>query len=153
MTFTIQLKPADRSFSVEHDEAILPAAIRQGIGLPYGCRDGACGSCKSRLIAGRVIHGAHQHKALSLADRLDTDADKGEQPRETHTPKKLKHAMNARLDAARNPNHGGGVGLGLSIAADVARSHGGVLRLGESPALGGLQAELVLGRTIAYGVR
>jgi two-component system osmolarity sensor histidine kinase EnvZ len=59
----------------------------------------------------------------------------------------------ARLDAARNPNHGGGVGLGLSIAADVARSHGGVLRLGESAALGGLQAELVLGRTIAYGVR
>ncbi len=68
MTFTIQLKPADRSFTVERDEAILPAAIRQGIGLPYGCRDGACGSCKSRLIEGRVIHGAHQHKALSLAE-------------------------------------------------------------------------------------
>ena len=51
-----------------------------------------------------------------------------------------------RLDPARDPNRGGGVGLGLSIAADIARSHGGVLRLGESEALGGLKAELVLAR-------
>ena len=51
-----------------------------------------------------------------------------------------------RLDAARDPNHGGGVGLGLSIAADIARSHGGVLRLGQSADLGGLMAELVLAR-------
>jgi CDP-4-dehydro-6-deoxyglucose reductase len=68
MTFTITLQPANRSFGVEADEAILPAAIRQGIGLPYGCRDGACGSCKSRLIAGRVVHGTHQLKALSLSE-------------------------------------------------------------------------------------
>ena len=68
MSFTITLQPANRQFSVERDEAILPAAIRQGIGLPYGCRDGACGSCKSRLLQGRVIHGAHQLKALSVAE-------------------------------------------------------------------------------------
>ena len=68
MSFTITLQPANRPFRVERDEAILPAAIRQGIGLPYGCRDGACGSCKSRLLEGRVIHGAHQLKALSVAE-------------------------------------------------------------------------------------
>ncbi|MFY7915836.1 MAG: CDP-6-deoxy-delta-3,4-glucoseen reductase [Rubrivivax sp.] len=65
MSLTVTLKPAERSFTVERDERILAAALRQGIGLPYGCRDGACGSCKSRLLAGRVIHGAHQSKALS----------------------------------------------------------------------------------------
>ena len=68
MSFTVTLRPAERSFTVERDEAILAAAIRQGIGLPYGCRDGACGSCKSKLLEGRVIHGAHQLKALSVEE-------------------------------------------------------------------------------------
>jgi CDP-4-dehydro-6-deoxyglucose reductase, E3 len=68
MSFTITLQPANREFTVDRDEAILPAAMRQGIGLPYGCRDGACGSCKSKLLQGRVIHGAHQLKALSVAE-------------------------------------------------------------------------------------
>lgn len=52
----------------------------------------------------------------------------------------------ARLDPARNQNAGSGVGLGLAITADVARAHGGVLRLGDSTRLGGLQADLVIGR-------
>ena len=51
-----------------------------------------------------------------------------------------------RLGEARDPNRGGGVGLGLSIAADIAASHGGKLGLGESAQLGGLCAELWLSR-------
>ena len=65
MNFQVTVRPAERSFEVARDEPILTAAIRAGIGLPYGCKDGACGSCKSRLLEGRVIHGAHQQKALS----------------------------------------------------------------------------------------
>jgi CDP-4-dehydro-6-deoxyglucose reductase len=65
MTFTVTLHPAERAFDVARDETILSAAIRAGVGMPYGCRDGACGSCRSRLRSGRVIHGAHQPKALS----------------------------------------------------------------------------------------
>jgi CDP-4-dehydro-6-deoxyglucose reductase len=68
MTFTVTVQPAGRSFDVVRDETMLSAAIRQGVGLPYGCKDGACGSCKSRLLEGRVIHGAHQGKALSDAE-------------------------------------------------------------------------------------
>ena len=51
-----------------------------------------------------------------------------------------------RLDPARNQDRGSGVGLGLAIVADIARSHGGVLRLSDSEALGGLKAELVIAR-------
>jgi CDP-4-dehydro-6-deoxyglucose reductase len=68
MSFKVSVQPAGLAFDVARDEAILPAAIRAGVGLPYGCRDGACGSCKSRLVEGRVIHGAHQAKALSAAE-------------------------------------------------------------------------------------
>ena len=68
MSFRVTLHPANRSFDVQRDSPILAAAIAAGIGLPYGCRDGACGSCKSKLLEGRVIHGAHQAKALSAAE-------------------------------------------------------------------------------------
>jgi len=66
--FRITVQPSGRSFSANAGEAILAAAIRQGIGLPYGCKDGACGSCKSRKLEGTVVHGLHQTKALSPAE-------------------------------------------------------------------------------------
>lgn len=65
MTFTITVQPSGRTFTAEPDEAMLAAGIRQGIGLPYGCKDGACGSCKCKLVSGSVVHGHHQPKALS----------------------------------------------------------------------------------------
>ncbi|HAJ84084.1 MAG TPA: two-component sensor histidine kinase [Rhodobacteraceae bacterium] len=49
-----------------------------------------------------------------------------------------------RLEAARGQNHGSGVGLGLAIAADVAKSHGGSLILNDSAELGGLSVEVRL---------
>ncbi|MGI3212095.1 ATP-binding protein [Roseovarius tibetensis] len=51
-----------------------------------------------------------------------------------------------RLEPARNQNRSTGVGLGLSIVIDVARAHGGTLRLGESDRLGGLCADIVIAR-------
>lgn len=68
MSHQVTLKPAERRFTVDDGEAMLAAAIRQGVGLPYGCRDGACGSCKSRLVEGRVALGPHQLKALSAEE-------------------------------------------------------------------------------------
>lgn len=68
MTFQISIQPSGRSFTVEPGEAMLAAGIRQGIGLPYGCKDGACGSCKCRKLEGTVVHGAHQAKALSAEE-------------------------------------------------------------------------------------
>ncbi|MAC81765.1 MAG: two-component sensor histidine kinase [Rhodobacteraceae bacterium] len=63
-------------------------------------------------------------------------------------PDQREQAVQAfsRLDPARNQNKGSGVGLGLAIAMDVARAHGGALRLDESVRLGGLMAEIVIAR-------
>ena len=71
MTFQISILPSGRTFTVNPDEAMLAAGIRQGIGLPYGCKDGACGSCKCKKIEGTVIHGPHQAKALSEAEEAN----------------------------------------------------------------------------------
>lgn len=66
--FLVTVEPSGRFFSVEPDEAILAAAIRQGVGLPYGCKDGACGSCKCKMVSGAVVHAEHQAKALSAEE-------------------------------------------------------------------------------------
>ena len=68
MTFTITVQPSGRHFTAQPDEGILAAGIRQGIGLPYGCKDGACGSCKCKKLEGTVVHGPHQSKALSAEE-------------------------------------------------------------------------------------
>jgi CDP-4-dehydro-6-deoxyglucose reductase len=68
MSFSVTIAPSGRVFNMQRDETVLSAAINAGIGLPYGCKDGACGSCKCKLLEGRVIHGAHQDKALSQAE-------------------------------------------------------------------------------------
>ena len=68
MSFNITVQPSGRTFIAQADEALLAAAIRQGIGLPYGCKDGACGSCKCKKLEGTITQGAHQLKALSLEE-------------------------------------------------------------------------------------
>ena len=68
MSFNVSIQPSGRAFSMPRDETVLSAALHAGVGLPYGCKDGACGSCKCKLLEGRVIHGAHQAKALSEAE-------------------------------------------------------------------------------------
>ena len=68
--FSITVEPSGRHFVVQGDETILAAGIRQGIGLPYGCKDGACGSCKCKKLSGEVTLGPHQSKALSAEEQL-----------------------------------------------------------------------------------
>lgn len=65
MTFKVSVEGSGHQFEVGDDETVLAAAMRAGIGLAYGCRNGACGSCKGRIIEGRVRHAPHQESALS----------------------------------------------------------------------------------------
>jgi len=66
---TITLSPGGQTFQVEEGEAVLAAALRAGLVLPYGCKNGACGSCKGKLISGSLDYGVYQEKALTAAER------------------------------------------------------------------------------------
>jgi CDP-4-dehydro-6-deoxyglucose reductase len=68
MGYNVTVRPSDRTFAVEGDETVLAAALRQGIGLPYGCKNGACGTCRCRLLEGQLVHGPHARSALSPED-------------------------------------------------------------------------------------
>ncbi len=54
MSFKVQIQPSGHEFQVEQEESLLEAALRQGINLPYGCRNGFCGDCRSALLEGEV---------------------------------------------------------------------------------------------------
>ncbi|MEK7768193.1 MAG: 2Fe-2S iron-sulfur cluster-binding protein, partial [Pseudomonadota bacterium] len=50
MSYRITIQPSGHVFTAEPGETVLQAALRQGFPLPYGCRNGACGSCKGKII-------------------------------------------------------------------------------------------------------
>jgi len=65
----VRVQPSGHEFGVEEGESVLTAALRQDLVLPYGCRNGACGSCKGRIVEGRVDYGVYQKKALTEEER------------------------------------------------------------------------------------
>ena len=56
MSFTVTVSPSGHQFQVEENELILEAAMRQNVGLPYGCRGGRCGACVTGLVDGAVSY-------------------------------------------------------------------------------------------------
>jgi CDP-4-dehydro-6-deoxyglucose reductase len=65
----VKLQPSGLEFQVLEGESVLAAALRQGFVLPYGCRNGACGSCKGKLVEGTIDYGVYQKKALPDVER------------------------------------------------------------------------------------
>ncbi len=63
--FSITLQKSGKSFLVAEDESILDAALKQGIILAYGCKNGACGSCKAKVIEGEFAIGPHSSNGLT----------------------------------------------------------------------------------------
>ncbi len=56
MSFKVRTEPGGHAFEVTTGEGLLTAALHQGIGLPYGCRNGQCGSCAAQLLQGEVAY-------------------------------------------------------------------------------------------------
>lgn len=69
MPHQVTLKPSDHVFTVEDDESVLTASLRAGYTLSYGCRNGACGTCKGKVLEGRVDYGTHQDTALTAEEK------------------------------------------------------------------------------------
>lgn len=65
MSHQITIKPSNHVFTAGEDETILEAALREGFALAYGCRNGACGTCKGKILEGSVDYGIYQDNALS----------------------------------------------------------------------------------------
>lgn len=98
------------------------------------------------LISNGVRYGARAEVSVMLTDKTLRIRVEDDGPGIPEAQREQATRPFTRLDPARNQDKGGGVGLGLAIAVDVARSHGGVLRLGISERLGGLRADIVIGR-------
>ncbi|TDK67582.1 CDP-6-deoxy-delta-3,4-glucoseen reductase [Sapientia aquatica] len=69
MTFQVTVSPSGRQFDCGADETILAAATRAGVGLPHGCKNGACGACKGRILSGQTVLGKHQEKTLPAEEQ------------------------------------------------------------------------------------
>ncbi|MBI5938409.1 MAG: CDP-6-deoxy-delta-3,4-glucoseen reductase [Betaproteobacteria bacterium] len=69
MSFEVTIQPSGHKFTVEADQTVLSAALDAGFALPYGCRNGACGACKGKLLAGQVEYGDIQPGSLSDDDK------------------------------------------------------------------------------------
>ncbi|TAG49038.1 MAG: CDP-6-deoxy-delta-3,4-glucoseen reductase [Betaproteobacteria bacterium] len=70
----ITLEPGHHRFACDAEESILTAALRAGLLIPYGCKSGACGSCKARILSGAVRHGPYQPTTLSAAELAEGKA-------------------------------------------------------------------------------
>ena len=72
--YSVKLQASGKTFQVSQDETVLEAALRLGVGLPYGCRNGACGSCKGKIVSGMVDYGIHQERTLKPQEKAEGKA-------------------------------------------------------------------------------
>ncbi len=74
MQFQITVQPSGQTFQSNNEDTVLTAAINAGVGLPYGCRNGACGACKGKVLQGQIEHTHHQASALSESEAASGSA-------------------------------------------------------------------------------
>lgn len=72
--YQITTVPCGHMLTARDGETVLEAALRQGVNLPYVCRDGACGTCKGRILKGAVDYGTYQEGVLTEAEKAQGKA-------------------------------------------------------------------------------
>ncbi|MEM9901645.1 MAG: ATP-binding protein [Pseudomonadota bacterium] len=121
---------------------LLPAELDEGDPVPL--RGRAIERALGNLIGNAMRYGKRAEVSLQRRSRTLHFVVEDDGPGIEPDWREQARKPFARLDAARNQDMGSSVGLGLSIAHDIARSHGGRLELGESVGMGGLRAEIVV---------
>jgi len=72
--YEITTVPCGHRLTAREGETVLEAALRQGLSLPYVCRDGACGVCKGRILKGAVDYGTYQEGVLTETEKAEGKA-------------------------------------------------------------------------------
>ena len=98
------------------------------------------------LVTNAVRYGNEARVSVDVAERQVTFSVEDSGPGIPVEMREIALKPFSRLDGARNQNFGSGVGLGLTIASDIARQHGGILQLGHSDNLGGARVEIIIPR-------
>lgn len=68
MSHKITVLPSGREFFATPGQNILDAALAAGVTLPYSCKDGACSTCKGKVVNGSIEQGPHQPGVLTEAE-------------------------------------------------------------------------------------
>ena len=102
--------------------------------------------CLANLLSNAAAHGREIRLTTRLTRRALEYSVEDDGPGIPEERRDEMFRPFVRLDQARGQDVAPGVGLGLTIALDIARSHGGSLTLDESPTLGGLRATLLIPR-------
>ena len=114
--------------------------VEQPLILPL--RPNAVERCLANLVENAARHGSRIEISAARREDVVEVVVEDDGPGIPEDQREAVFKPFFRLDGARNPSTGG-AGLGLAIARDVARSHGGDIRMSEAT-LGGLRAELRL---------
>lgn len=72
--FHVTLQSGAQHLTTRAGETLLEAGLRQGLALPYDCRNGNCGVCRCKVLQGKVDHGHYQPVALPEAQRARGEA-------------------------------------------------------------------------------
>ncbi|HLB14119.1 MAG TPA: cytochrome b N-terminal domain-containing protein [Burkholderiales bacterium] len=67
--FHMLIHPDNRIVPIRDGERLLEAALREGVVMPYDCRNGGCGKCKATLLHGAVDYGVYQEEFLTADER------------------------------------------------------------------------------------
>jgi CDP-4-dehydro-6-deoxyglucose reductase len=71
MPHRITINPSNHAFEAADGETVLEAALREGFVIAYGCRNGACGTCKGKVLEGAVDYGKHQPETLTDPEKRE----------------------------------------------------------------------------------